>query len=248
VSAVYLLWLREVRRYFRSPGQIFAALGQPLLYLVALGFGLGPVFARSGEGPYIQFLAPGVIGMTILFAGSFSGIGLLWDRQFGFLKATLVAPVPRLHVMIGRTLGTATITTFQGLLVLLACMVVGFRPASVLHTAAALPMMVLAAVVFCSMGTIIGSCMRNMQAFPLLMNFLVLPMFLLSGALYPLNDLPLAMQAVTGANPLSYAVDGLRSVLLGVTHFGLALDLGVLGIVALAFVGFGAWSFSRIEP
>ena len=95
MSAIYILWLRELKRYVRSRAQIVASLGQPLLYLLVLGFGLGPVFQRAGNGNYLQFVAPGVIGMTVLFSSIFSGLGLLWDRQFGFLKETLVAPVPR---------------------------------------------------------------------------------------------------------------------------------------------------------
>ncbi len=114
VSAIYILWLREVKRYSRSRAQIIASLGQPLLYLLALGFGLGPVFEKAGQGSYLQFVAPGVIGMSVLFSSIFSGIGLLWDRQFGFLKETLVAPVPRLHIMIGRTLGGATVVDDPG--------------------------------------------------------------------------------------------------------------------------------------
>ena len=104
MSAIYILWLRQVKRYFRARARILASLGQPLLFLLALGFGLGPIFKKAGGGDYIQFLAPGVIGMTILFTAVFSGIELIWDRQFGFLKETLVAPVPRLMIMIGRTL------------------------------------------------------------------------------------------------------------------------------------------------
>src|ERR1700746_1657693 len=109
MQAIYILWLRELKRYTRSGAQIVASLGQPLLYLLVLGFGLGPVFQKSGNGSYLQFVAPGVIGMTVLFHSVFSGIALLFDRQFGFLKETLVAPVPRIRIMIGRTLGGATV-------------------------------------------------------------------------------------------------------------------------------------------
>src|ERR1700742_3488396 len=104
MQVIFVLWLRELKRYKRSRVQIIASLGQPLLYLLALGFGLGPVFQRAGNGSYLQFIAPGVIGMSILFLCVFSGISLLWDRQFGFLKETLVAPVPRMQIMLGRTL------------------------------------------------------------------------------------------------------------------------------------------------
>src|SRR5215470_17935545 len=113
MHAIYILWLRELKKYTRSRAQIIASLGQPLLYLLVLGFGLGPVFQKAGNGSYLQFVAPGVIGMTVLFSAVFSGIGLLWDRQFGFLKETLVAPVPRITVMIGKTLGGATVATIQ---------------------------------------------------------------------------------------------------------------------------------------
>src|SRR5262249_6531408 len=131
MSVIYILWLREMKRYSRSRAQIVASLGQPLLYLLVLGFGLGSVFQKSGRGSYLQFIAPGVVGMSILFTSIFSGIGLLWDRQFGFLKETLVAPVPRLQVMIGRTLGGATVALVQGTLVLIVCLVAGFRPHSI---------------------------------------------------------------------------------------------------------------------
>src|SRR6185295_1127871 len=130
MGAIYILWLRQIKRYSRSRAQVLASLGQPLLYLFVLGFGLGPVFQRAGQGSYVQFVAPGVVGMSILFTSIFSGIGLLWDRQFGFLKETLVAPVPRLAIMVGRTLGAATVSMIQGTLVLIVCLIAGFRPQS----------------------------------------------------------------------------------------------------------------------
>ena len=127
MSAIYILWLRELKKYTRSRTQIVASLGQPLLYLFVLGFGFGPVFRRAGEGNYLQFVAPGVIGMVVLFASIFSGMSLLWDRQFGFLKETLVAPVSRMHVMIGRTLGGATVAMLQGALMVVVCLAAGDR-------------------------------------------------------------------------------------------------------------------------
>ena len=138
MEAIYALWLREVKRYSRSPVQIVVSLGQPMLYLLVLGFGLGPVFQKAGSGSYIQFVAPGVIGMSILFSAIFSGVGLLWDRQFGFLKETLVAPVPRTRIMLGRTLGGATVAVIQGTLVMMVCLIAGFRPANCAATAGGL--------------------------------------------------------------------------------------------------------------
>jgi ABC-2 type transport system permease protein len=247
VSAIYILWLREVKRYLRSRAQIIASLGQPLLYLLVLGFGLGPVFEKAGQGSYLQFVAPGVIGMGILFTSIFSGIGLLWDRQFGFLKETLVAPVPRLYIMIGRTLGGATIAMLQGTLLLIVCLLAGFRP----HQAALLPVallfMAMIAIVFAALGTAIGSTLRDMQGFQLIMNFLVMPIFFLSGALFPLSNLSTALAAATRADPLTYGIDGLRGAFIGLSHFGMALDLSVLAVVAAGFMVLGAYSFSRIQ-
>src|SRR6476469_8074561 len=146
MQAIYILWLRELKRYVRSRAQVVASLGQPLLYLLVLGFGLGPVFQKAGQGSYVQFVAPGVIGMSVLFTSIFSGIGLLWDRQFGFLKETLVAPVPRLQIMVGRTLGGATIAMIQGVLVLIVCLIAGFRPASFTNLPLAFLFMALIAI------------------------------------------------------------------------------------------------------
>src|SRR3989440_7780128 len=163
MGAIYILWLREVKRYRRSRAQIVASLGQPLLYLLALGFGLGPVFRKAGNGSYLQFMAPGIISMTVLFSSIFSGIALLWDRQFGFLKETLVAPVPRIQIMIGRTLGGATVAMLQGLLVTVVCLIAGFRPVSLAAVPVAFGFMALIAIVFAALGTAIGSSLQDMQ-------------------------------------------------------------------------------------
>ena len=242
MSVIYVLWLREAKRYLRSRPQIIASLGQPLLYLLVLGFGLGSVFRQAGQGSYLQFVAPGVIGMGILFTSIFSGIGLLWDRQFGFLKETLVAPVPRLQIMAGRTLGGATIAIIQGVLVLIVCMLAGFRPVSWAAVPQALAFMALIAIVFAALGTAIGSTLRDMQGFQLIMNFLIMPIFFLSGALFPLTNLPTALTVATRLDPLSYGIDGLRAAFIGV-----ALDFTVLVVLAAAFIGIGAWAFSKIQ-
>jgi ABC-2 type transport system permease protein len=247
LRVIYILWLREVKKYLRSRTQVVASLGSPIMYLGVLGFGLGPVFQRAGEGSYLQFMAPGVIGMTVLFTSMFSGIALLWDRQFGFLKETLVAPVPRIWIMTGRTLGGATVATLQGLLIFVVSLVAGFRPAGLFVLPAAVCVMVLVAVVFAALGTAIGSSLKDMQGFQLVMNFMVMPIFFLSGALYPLSNLPKALAVLTRLDPLTYGVDGVRGALIGVTHFGVAADVVVLVGVAALLLGAGAWRFSKIE-
>lgn len=247
MGAIYILWLRELKRYVRSRAQVVASLGQPLLYLLALGFGLGPVFQKSGRGSYLQFIAPGVIGMTVLFSSIFSGIGLLWDRQFGFLKETLVAPVPRICIVIGKTLGGVTVALIQGTLVVIVCLVAGFRPMNLAAVPRAFLFMALIALVFAGLGTAIGSKLQDMQGFQLIMNFLVMPIFFLSGALFPLDHLPAAMGMITSADPLSYGIDGLRGTLIGLSHFGLLTDFAVLCAVAVILLSVGSYLFSQIE-
>jgi ABC-2 type transport system permease protein len=247
VDVIYVLWLRQVKRYVRSRARIIGSLGQPLLFLLGLGFGLGPVFQRAGMGNYIQFLAPGVIAMTVLFTSVFSGIELIWDRQFGFLKETLVAPVSRLTIMIGRVLGGATVAVAQGLILLAICLVAGFRFPSLATVPLALFIMALIAVLFTALGTAIASPMRDFQGFQLIMNFLVLPMFFLSGALFPLGDAPWLLRAIARVNPLSYGVDGLRGTLGGIAYFQTTTDITVLVSVTVGLLLLGGYLFSRIE-
>ena len=216
-------------------------------FILALGFGLGPVFRKAGNGSYLQFVAPGVIGMTVLFTSIFSGIGLLWDRQFGFLKETLVAPVSRLSIVTGKTLGGVTVALIQGVLVIVVCLIAGFRPVSVAALLPAFLFMALIALAFGGLGTAIGSRLEDMQGFQLIMNFLVMPIFFLSGALFPLAHLPKAMSLITSADPLSYGIDGLRGTLTGLCHFGLLEDFAVLSAVSLTLLSIGSYLFSRIE-
>ena len=247
MGAIYILWLRELKRYVRSRVQIVVSLGQPCLYLLALGYGLSPVFKQAGHGSYLQFMAPGVVGMTVLFSSVFSGVAMLWDRQFGFLKETLVAPVSRMEIMIGRTLGAATVAVIQGTLILTICLIAGFRP----HTWFAIPLafvfVLMIAIVFAALGTALGSVIQDMQGFQLVMNFLVLPIFFLSGALFPLENQSLPLTIITRLDPLAYGVDGLRGTLINTWHFTLGFDLGLLAAIALVFLSAGAYLFTRIE-
>ncbi len=247
MSSVYILWLRQIKRYYRSKSRIVGSLGQPLLFLIALGFGFGPIYQKAGEGNYIQFLAPGVIALSILFTAIFSGIEIIWDRQFGFLKETLVAPVSRFKIMIGRSLGGATVATVQGIIVFLISLVVGFTPGETLSVLLAFLIMFLIALLFTSLGTAIASLLDDMQGFQLIMNFLVMPLFFLSGSLFPLAGLPKTIDLLANLDPLSYGIDGLRATLTGVVHFGLPTDLSVLTIVTLLLLVIGGYLFSKIQ-
>jgi ABC-2 type transport system permease protein len=253
LQTVYIMWLREVKKFLRSKSRIFGALGQPIFYLLALGFGLGSVFQAAGQGSYFQLLVPGVIGMTIIFTSIFNGIQVIWDRQFGFLKETMVAPVSRVAIMFGRTLGGATVSAAQGTIVLALVLVLSyfFHLNFVLYSWAlvipAILVMLLIGLLFSALGIMVASLLTDMQGFQLIMNFLVMPMFFLSGSLFPLTNIPLALSLVATIDPLSYGVDALRALLVNTTHFGLGVDILVLVVVTLIFLGFGSYFFTKIE-
>jgi len=247
MNAIYILWLRQIKRYIRSKARIVGSLGQPVLFLVALGFGFGPIYQKAGGGDYLQFLAPGIIAMGILFTAIFSGIEIIWDKQFGFLKETLVTPVPRLNIMIGRTLGGATVAVIQGIFVFFLSMIIGFRPSNFAMIPVAFVFMFLIAILFTALGTAIASKLEDMQGFQLIMNFLVMPLFFLSGALFPLDGLPNAMIIVAKMDPLAYGIDGLRGSLSGISQFGMINDFFILGIIAFFLLSVGGYLFSKIE-
>jgi len=247
MNYIYLFWLLQLKRYIRSRGRAFGFLARPLLLMCILGVGIQPLFQKAGQGSYIQFLSPGVVGTAILFTSVWSGLGLVWDRQFGFLKQTLVAPVPRVLIMLGRTLGGATISLAQGLIVMVICLGAGFRPASIQALPMAIVVMLLIALLFNALGTAIASTLTDVQAFPLLMNYLFTPISFLSGAYYPLTNLPILLEWLFKLNPLSYGVDGLRGALIGTYHFSPLTDVAVLSIVTVVLVAIGSYLFSRIE-
>lgn len=247
MNTIYILWLRQLKRFIRSKSRIIGSLGQPLLFLLAMGYGFGPVFQKAGQGSYLQFLAPGIIGMSIIFTAIFSGMEIIWDRQFGFLKETLVAPVSRLNIMIGRTLGGATVATIQGVIVFGISFLAGFRPYHWSSIPLALLAMILIALLFTAFGTAIASRMQDMHGFQLIMNFLVMPLFFLSGSLFPLQGLPTAIMTVAKIDPLTYGVDALRGALTNTALFGLSFDFLVLSLVTVAFLVIGSLLFSKLE-
>jgi len=247
MRAIYILCLRQLKRYVRSPARIIGSLGQPILFLIALGFGFRSMFARAGGGNYLNFLAPGIISMAILFNAVFSGIEIIWDRQFGFLKETLVAPVSRLEIVFGRTLGGAIVAMAQGTVVFVICLIAGFRIESALLLPVAIVFMFLIALLFTSIGTAVGSVLQDMQGFPLIMNFLVMPLFFFSGALFPATGLPKALQIALRLNPLTYGVDGLRGALSNTFAFSMATDFIVLSILTAILLAVGSYFFSKIQ-
>jgi ABC-2 type transport system permease protein len=246
MTAVYILWLRQLKRFIRKKASIVGALGQPIIFLLAIGFGLSPVFAKAGSGDYIQFLAPGIIVMSVLFTSIFSGLEIIWDKQFGFLKETLVAPVPRWQILLGKVLGGATMSMIQGILVLLITLVAGFRP-SLISLPLAFLFLFLVAMLSSAMGVAIAARLEDMQSFPLIFNFFVQPLFFLSGAIFPLKDLPWALDLVTKINPFSYGVDGLRYAFSGIGAFYPMTSILVLCGVTMAMLAIGIYQFSKIQ-
>ncbi len=247
MKKIYILWLRQIKRYLRSRSRIIGSLAQPLLFLLALGYGFGSVFQQAGQGNYLNFLVPGIIGMSIIFTAIFSGIEIIWDRQFGFLKEMMVAPMSRLNIMIGRTLGGATVATLQGLIVLAISLLFGFYLSSWIGIFPLMLVMFLVALLFTSLGTMIASLLDDMQGFQLIMNFLVMPLFFLSGALFPLQGLPRTLAIVARLDPLSYGIDAFRILLINSGHYGLRTDITVLGVITAIFLWIGSYFFKRIQ-
>jgi ABC-2 type transport system permease protein len=248
IEVIYILWLRQLKHYWRSKARLLGSLGQPLLFLVTFGFGFGPMYTRaSGGANYIDFLAPGIVSMSILFTAVFSGLEVIWDRQFGFLKETLVAPISRTEIMVGKTLGGASIAMVQGLIVLSLTYVLGFRIPSLAGLVLGLIFMFLIAIFFTGLGLAIASKMKDMHGFQLIMNFLIMPIFFLSGALFPLENLPQAIYFISRVDPLTYGVDGLRGAIAGMSTFGIYNDLAAIGLLSVLVCVIGALLFSKIE-
>ncbi len=248
IEVIYILWLRQLKHYWRSKARLIGSLGQPLLFMIAFGFGIGPMYTRaSGGANYMDYLAPGIVSMSILFTAVFSGLEVIWDRQFGFLKETLVAPISRTEIMVGKTLGGATIAMVQGLIVLSLTYVLGFRVPGIGSLLIGLIFMFLIAIFFTGLGLAIASKMKDMHGFQLIMNFLIMPIFFLSGALFPLENLPSSIYFISMIDPLTYGVDGMRGALAGMSVFGIYNDLATIGALSVIVCIIGAFLFSKVE-
>lgn len=247
MDIMYSLWLRQVRRYWRSGSRLLGSLGQPILLLLALGYGIGAIYRRAGEGNYLNFLVPGIITQTVLLSGIFWGIIILQDKRFGFLAEMLVAPVSRLKVLLGSALGGSTISIIQGIMIFVISLIFGFRPDNWWLVAPAFLVLVLMSLALTCFGAGIASTVDDFQGFQGINNLLVLPMFFLSSALYPLDNIPTALKVISTANPVSYMVDALRLLLTNETHFGLGKDLIVIGITLIVCLAFAVNRFNRIQ-
>jgi ABC-2 type transport system permease protein len=261
LRAVYIIWYRDLLRYYRDRWRLVASLAQPLLFLLVFGSGLssalGGAFGRGGGLSYIQFIYPGIIGMAILFTAIFGAMSIVWDREFGFLKEVLVAPIDRWAVAIGKSLGGTTQAMIQGLILLVLAPFVGVK-LSLPAVAALVPLAAVLAFGLSSFGVMIASMMRSLQGFQVVMNFLMMPMFFLSGALFPLAHLPAWLTVLTRLDPAAYGIDPLRRVVLaksaapgayGLTLFGHLLPIPLEAAIMFAFgavmLGFAVVMFER---
>lgn len=247
MRVIYALWLRQIKRYFRSRSRIIGAVGQPLLFLLALGYGLGSVFQRAGQGNYLHFLVPGIMAQTVLFSAVFFGINIIYDRQFGFLKETLVAPVSRLKIMLGSALGGATTSVLQGVIVFAVSLAIGFRPYNWLMTLVTLVVLSMLGLALASFSSGVGAMVNDFQGFQAINQFLVFPLYFLSGALYPIEHAPLTLRIIGNLNPVSYAVDALRASLIHQVHYGYTKDFIALSLTLVVLISFGVYRFRKIE-
>jgi len=248
MDIIYTIWLRNMKRYIRSKSRIIGSISMPLFFLLFLGFGLNNVVQIPGMGEnYIVFLIPGMVAMSVLFTSVFSGIQIIWDKQFGFLKETLVAPVSRLEIMLGQTAGGATTAFIQGVIILLLSVFVGLKSESIPGFFIAFGFMALIGIAFTAFGIAIASKMEDMTGFQLIMNFVVFPIFGLSGALFPIKSLPAIIAPITLIDPLTYGVEGIRYGLTGVSQINPLVSLAVLGGFTVAMTVIGAYLFRTIK-
>ncbi len=237
MGAVATIWLREMKLYVRARSRLVGSIATPFFWLAFVGVGFRSAFRLDLPTDYLTFMAPGIIGMSLLFSSMFSGLSVLWDRQFGFLKEILVSPVSRTSVVVGKTLGGATISTLQGMLILALSIPMGVKLSGIGGIFLAMIFMLLISASFISLGIAFASRMDDPHGFQLIMGFIIMPIFFLSGALFPIDRLPLWLKALSILDPLSYGVDGLRGALIGVSQFSLLTDLAaVLSFLVLTTI------------
>jgi len=242
---VYAVWLREFKRFYRDRSRLASSIVRPLLWLFILGLGIGGSMKFSGtDFDYLPFITPGIIGMSVLFTSLFSGISVIWDREFGFLKEMLVAPISRISIIIGKALGGATASLVQSVILIVIAYFIGvqFSMASMIVL---LPTIVIISVGFVALGIAIASMMDTMEGFNVIMNFIVMPMFLLSGALFPISNLPAAISWILYINPMTYSVEILRYVALGVSSFDIAISFAAVFVFSATMSIIAAIAFSR---
>jgi len=254
-QAIYVVLLRELKRYWRAKARIVSSVAQSFFFLVIFGVGLGGFIGGVGKVSYLSYLAPGIICMGLLFGSVFSGVSVIFDRQFGFMKEMLVAPVSRTSIILGKILGGAVTASIQGIILMAVAGIMGafaLTPALIFGALAAIGVMLLITAGFVGLGVAIGSTLNDFHAFQLLSTFVIWPLFMLSGAFFPIDAVPLPLQVAMLFDPMFYGVELLRWCLLGtgtpiLGPFGWLISLGVLTGFNALMIGIGTYLFSRAQ-
>lgn len=248
-AAIQVLWMREMKRFLRAKSRIVGALAMPLFFLAFLGMGFRRISVpgMTEQVDYIRYLVPGILGMSLLFSSTFGGLSVLWDREFGFLKEIMVAPVTRVSIVLGRIAGGVTTALIQGLLILGIASLIGFRMNSILSLGMTVIFMILISVAFLGLGLIFASKMKDMQGFSIVMNFVIFPLFFLSGALYPLDNFPVWLRFFSYLDPLTYGIDGLRGLLIGISSYSILFNFFLMVAFSLVMIVLGAYFFEKSE-
>ena len=248
INTVYTMWLREMLRFWRSKSRIIGALATPLFFLIILGTGFSSSFQLQGGGTFNKsYLAPGLIGMTVLFSSLMGGVSIIWDREFGFLKEILIAPVSRFFVALGKAVGGVTTAMIQGILIMVIAWLIGVKYVSIQGVLGSIVIMFVMGIGFIGLGIALASRIESHEGFQMVMSFLTMPLVLLSGAFFPISNLPAWLKAFVYANPLTYGVEALRFFLLGSSTIPVSLSITVLVLFAFAMTALGGKMFGKMR-
>ncbi|MCZ7372360.1 MAG: ABC transporter permease [Candidatus Methanoperedens sp.] len=248
INTVYTMWLREMLRFWRSKSRIIGSLATPLFFLVFLGAGFSSSFQLPGGGAFDKsYLAPGLIGMTILFSSLMGGVSIIWDREFGFLKEILIAPVSRFYVALGKAVGGVTTSIIQGILIMVIAWLTGIKFVSLPGVVASIAVMFIMGIGFIGLGIALASRIESHEGFQMVMSFLTMPLVLLSGAFFPITNLPGWLKMLVSLNPLTYGVEALRFCLLGNSIIPISISLIVITLFAFLMTMLGGKLFGKMK-
>jgi ABC-2 type transport system permease protein len=250
LNVIYVLVMREFKKFARAKTRLLSSVARPLIWLFFIGAGMSRIVAPSEGVTYTQYIFPGILGMTILFSSIFSSISIIWDKEFGFMREILVAPVSRTSIVIGKAMSGTAVSTLQAVIILCLFPLLGLKLALANVVGVILICML---VSFCvsAFGIVLATFYDSYESFTVIMNFIIMPMFFLSGALYPVKHLPSVLRAASKLNPLTYGVDALKHLINPTVRgpmspdFTLSVDLMVIAGMTLSFVAIASLVFER---
>ncbi len=251
LQAIYVMWIRQMKKFVRSKSRIVVTIAQPLFFLFILGSGFSSIKmpGLNEDIEFIHFFAPGIVAMSILFSSMFAGISVLWDKQFGFLQEVLVAPVSRISIIVGRTLGGATTALIQGFIILIIAIAIGTPISGVFGFILTIIFMILIAFSAVGFGLILASKMQDFQSFPIIMNLIIMPLLFLSSAFFPVAENK-TLLTIAYFNPMFYMVDGLRGSMIGIDNSVIQnpfVSLVIVLIICILMLFLGSYLFSKSE-